>query len=198
MSPTEFFDDIRLCISNGYDTPEQLLHQLLEKVSLAYGKAYFLSLSQPTPKSVGPNALFVPLLSGDKIGTFVVSSKGEATFSEADRTSLLWVSQMVTLLVVQIHNKAKQDRHAAKSIIGTLTYSELTATLSIFKQLENSTLIVLGKFADDHGFSRSIVGNAVRKIEASGAIETRSLGVKGTKIAIINEKLLEELHKLRV
>lgn len=193
-----FATQIATSITTGFESPQSLFHALLEKVSLAFGKAYFFTLDQSIPPVLGPETLFFPLVSGEKFGTFAISPAKNVVFSDEDMRNLEWVAHLLTLLVVQIHNKEKSDRFAVKSIIGTLTYSELTATLSIFKQLEKSPHIILGKFADAHGFSRSIVGNAVRKIEASGAIETRSLGVKGTNIRIINEKLLEELHKLRV
>jgi transcriptional pleiotropic repressor len=42
-----------------------------------------------------------------------------------------------------------------------------------------------------------VVVNALRKLEGTGMIETRSLGMKGTHIRIINLLLAEELEKLR-
>ncbi|TGV28048.1 GTP-sensing pleiotropic transcriptional regulator CodY, partial [Mesorhizobium sp. M00.F.Ca.ET.186.01.1.1] len=37
----------------------------------------------------------------------------------------------------------------------------------------------------------------VRKLGSSGVIESRSLGMKGTFIKVLNEKLLPELEKLK-
>ncbi|HBM75829.1 MAG TPA: GTP-sensing pleiotropic transcriptional regulator CodY, partial [Clostridiaceae bacterium] len=40
-----------------------------------------------------------------------------------------------------------------------------------------------------------VIVNALRKLESAGVIESRSLGMKGTHIKILNDKLLEELKK---
>jgi transcriptional pleiotropic repressor len=37
----------------------------------------------------------------------------------------------------------------------------------------------------------------LRKLESAGVIESRSLGMKGTFIKVLNDKFLEELEKVR-
>ena len=49
------------------------------------------------------------------------------------------------------------------------------------------------KRQDRVGITRSVIVNALRKFESAGVIESRSLGMKGTYIKILNEKLKEEL-----
>jgi transcriptional pleiotropic repressor len=51
--------------------------------------------------------------------------------------------------------------------------------------------------ADRVGITRSVIVNALRKFESAGVIESRSLGMKGTYIKVLNLKLLDELKKLR-
>ena len=46
------------------------------------------------------------------------------------------------------------------------------------------------------GITRSVIVNALRKLESAGVIESRSLGMKGTRIKIINSKFKEELGKM--
>ena len=82
--------------------------------------------------------------------------------------------------------------------IGTLSYSELEAMEHIFKELDGDEgLIVASKVADRVGITRSVIVNALRKFESAGVIESRSLGMKGTHIKILNDKLIDELKKAR-
>jgi transcriptional pleiotropic repressor len=45
------------------------------------------------------------------------------------------------------------------------------------------------------GITRSVIVNALRKFESAGVIESRSLGMKGTYIKVLNPYLLEQLSK---
>lgn len=80
--------------------------------------------------------------------------------------------------------------------IGTLSYSELEAVEHIFSELNGDEgLLVASKIADKVGITRSVIVNALRKFESAGVIESRSLGMKGTHIKILNEKLMDELKR---
>ena len=81
--------------------------------------------------------------------------------------------------------------------LGTLSYSEVEAVQQIFKELEGTEgLLVASKIADRSGITRSVIVNALRKLESAGVIESRSLGMKGTFIRILNDKFSEEVDKL--
>ena len=56
--------------------------------------------------------------------------------------------------------------------------------------------LVASKIADQTGITRSVIPNSLRKLESAGVIESRSLGMKGTHVKIINKYLREELAKL--
>ena len=82
--------------------------------------------------------------------------------------------------------------------LGTLSYSELDAVQHIFEQLEGEEgLLVASKIADRVGITRSVIVNALRKFESAGVIESKSLGMKGTYIRVLNDRLIEELDKLK-
>ena len=94
--------------------------------------------------------------------------------------------------------KEAEEREMAmvKMAIGTLSYSETEAVQQIFSELDgNEGLLVASKVADRSGITRSVIVNALRKLESAGVIESKSLGMKGTRIRIINTKLKEELGK---
>ncbi|MNC72509.1 GTP-sensing transcriptional pleiotropic repressor CodY [compost metagenome] len=66
----------------------------------------------------------------------------------------------------------------------------------IFEELKSKEgLLVASKIADRVGITRSVIVNALRKLESAGVIETRSLGMKGTYIKILNDQLVQELEK---
>ena len=79
-------------------------------------------------------------------------------------------------------NRKKQ---IVKSAISTLSYSELEA-------------IVPSKIADRIGITRSVIVNALRKFESAGVIESRSSGMKGTYIKVLNDVVFDELAKVKV
>ena len=65
-----------------------------------------------------------------------------------------------------------------------------------FSELDgNEGLLVASKIADRSGITRSVIVNALRKLESAGVIESRSLGMKGTFIRILNDKFIEEISK---
>ncbi|CAM5568968.1 transcriptional repressor CodY [Bacillus safensis FO-36b] [Bacillus safensis subsp. safensis] len=82
--------------------------------------------------------------------------------------------------------------------ISSLSYSELEAIEHIFEELDgNAGLLVARKIADRVGITRSVIINALRKLESAGVIESRSLGMKGTYIKVLNNKFLIELENLK-
>ena len=55
----------------------------------------------------------------------------------------------------------------------------------IFEELGgNEGLLIASKVADRVGITRSVIVNALRKLESAGVIESRSLGMKGTFIKV--------------
>ena len=92
-----------------------------------------------------------------------------------------------------------RQRAVVQMAIGTLSYSEIEAVQQIFAELKgNEGLLVASKIADRSGITRSVIVNALRKLESAGVIESRSLGMKGTHIKIVNPKFNEELENLNI
>ncbi len=87
---------------------------------------------------------------------------------------------------------------SVKAAIATLSYSELEAVIHIFDELGGQEgMLVASKVADKVGITRSVIVNALRKFESAGIIESRSLGMKGTYIRILNPALSSELKKYK-
>lgn len=144
----------------------------------------------------------VPIVGNrERMGTLILARFGEE-FTEED----LILAEHSTTIVGMEMLRAKQDeleeearkKAVVQLAIGTLSYSELEAVEHIFNELEgNEGLLVASKIADKVGITRSVIVNALRKFESAGVIESRSLGMKGTHIKILNGKLIEELKKIR-
>jgi transcriptional pleiotropic repressor len=85
-----------------------------------------------------------------------------------------------------------------KSAISTLSFSELEAIQHIFNELRgNEGILVASKIADRVGITRSVIVNALRKFESAGVIESRSSGMKGTYIKVLNDVVFDELKNLQ-
>ncbi len=96
--------------------------------------------------------------------------------------------------------QAEENRKAsgARSAISTLSGSETEAIVHVFEELGGMEgILVASKIADRVGITRSVIVNALRKLESAGVIESRSSGMKGTYIKIINEMVFEEIEHLR-
>jgi len=100
-----------------------------------------------------------------------------------------------------IHEEnAEENRkiQIVKSAIGTLSFSELEAIVHIFDELDGTEgILVASKIADRVGITRSVIVNALRKFESAGVIESRSSGMKGTYIKVINDVVFDELEEIK-
>ncbi len=95
---------------------------------------------------------------------------------------------------------AEESRKLAvvHSAISTLSFSEMEAITHIFDELNGSEgVLVASKIADRVGITRSVIVNALRKFESAGVIESRSSGMKGTYIKVLNDAVFDEIQKLK-
>jgi transcriptional pleiotropic repressor len=138
---------------------------------------------------------------GDRLGTLIMT-RYEPEFEDSD---LILAEVGATVVGLEIRRRqllAIEEEDRTKSTvlkaIGTLSYSEIEAIQQIFQELGgNEGLLVASKIADRSGITRSVIVNALRKLESAGVIESRSLGMKGTHIKIQNSKFIEELQKTK-
>ncbi|MGL5615700.1 MAG: GTP-sensing pleiotropic transcriptional regulator CodY [Sarcina sp.] len=144
----------------------------------------------------------VPIIgSGERLGTLLLARFGEH-FNEDDLVLSEYSATVVGMEILRARQNELEEEARNKAVvqlaIGTLSYSELEAVEHIFDQLNgNEGLLVASKIADKVGITRSVIVNALRKFESAGVIESRSLGMKGTHIKILNNKLLDELKKIK-
>ncbi len=144
----------------------------------------------------------VPLLGGgERLGTLIFA-RDEANFGTEDLVLAEHASAVVGMQILRLRSDKIEDevrkKAACQIAIGTLSFSEQEAVEHIFDELDGEEgLLVASKIADRVGITRSVIVNALRKLESAGVIESRSLGMKGTYIRVLNEYFLEELAKYR-
>lgn len=141
----------------------------------------------------------VPIMgSGDRLGTLILSRYNKP-YTDEDIVVAEYSATVIGLEILRAISEEMEEDMRKKTVvqmaIGTLSYSELEAIDHIFRELNGDEgLLVASKIADKVGITRSVIVNALRKFESAGVIESRSLGMKGTHIKILNDKLLDELN----
>jgi transcriptional pleiotropic repressor len=106
------------------------------------------------------------------------------------------ISLLLNYFASQVKAESRRRTSIVKSAINTLSYSEMEAVRRIFEALKGKEgFIVASKIADSAGITRSVIVNAIRKLESAGVIESRSLGMKGTFLRVLNESFLHELQR---
>ncbi|MBQ9419089.1 MAG: GTP-sensing pleiotropic transcriptional regulator CodY [Synergistaceae bacterium] len=143
--------------------------------------------------------MYVPIIgaNAERLGTIMLV-RFHAPFLVED---VLLAEYLGMLAGIQILNeRAKlfedtaRDRLSVQMAMRALSYSELESMKHIIAELDGMEgIAIASRVADRVGVTRSVIVNALRKLESAGLIESRSLGMKGTYIKILNPILLEYL-----
>lgn len=143
----------------------------------------------------------IPIMGdGQRLGTLLLS-RYEEKFDDGDLVLAEYAATVVGLEILRSKSEEVEEEKRkiedVQKALGTLSYSELEAVERIFNELNgNEGLLVASKIADRAGITRSVIVNALRKFESAGVIDSRSLGMKGTHIRILNDKLIDELNRI--
>lgn len=148
-------------------------------------------------------AIIAPIdIAGERLGTLFMY-KIENQYDIDDIILCEYGTTVVGLEMMRSVNEetAEEDRkvHIVKSAISTLSYSELEAIIHIFDELgQGEGILVASRIADKVGITRSVIVNALRKFESAGVIESRSSGMKGTYIKVLNDVVFDELARIKI
>lgn len=147
-------------------------------------------------------AIITPIeIAGERLGTlFIYKYSGQ--YDIDDIILCEYGTTVVGLEMLRAVNEesAEENRKLAvvRSAISTLSFSEMEAITHIFDELDGvEGILVASKIADKVGITRSVIVNALRKFESAGVIESRSSGMKGTYIKVLNEVVFEEVEELK-
>ncbi len=148
------------------------------------------------------SAIITPIdIAGERLGTLFVY-RFDKSYDIDDIILCEYGTTVVGLEMMRSMNEenAEETRKVqiVRSAISTLSFSELEAITHIFDELDGTEgILVASKIADRVGITRSVIVNALRKFESAGVIESRSSGMKGTYIKVVNDVVFDELNKMK-
>jgi len=141
-------------------------------------------------------------IAGERLGTLFMY-RGVKPYEIDDIILSEYAVTVVGLEMMRSLNEenAEENRRVqiVQSALSTLSYSELEAIIHIFDELSGDEgVLVASKIADRIGITRSVIVNALRKFESAGVIESRSSGMKGTYIKVLNDAVYDQLREIRL
>lgn len=158
---------------------------------------YPVELREKFPKGL---TTIVPIfVSSERLGSFILSREVRE-FVDEDLILAEMASTVVGIQLLNNKTQALEDsvrkETAVNMAIDTLSFSELKAVDAILNALEGDEgRLTASVVADEIGITRSVIVNAIRKLESAGIIEARSLGMKGTYLKVINKGIYEKINK---
>lgn len=147
-------------------------------------------------------AIIAPIdIAGERFGTLFMY-KLNCQYDIDDIIVCEYGTTVVGLEMMRAVNEENSDKirkqHIVKSALGTLSSTELEAIIHIFSELQDyEGILVASKIADRVGITRSVIVNALKKFESAGVIESKSSGMKGTYIKVLNEMVFDELERVK-
>lgn len=142
-------------------------------------------------------ALVTPIsVSGDRLGTLFLYRDSES-FCIEDIILSEYSTTVVGLEMLRaIQEETEKEANKVKRVsfaLAALTPLEQKAAAQVFHELDDEEgILVTSKLANKSGITRTVIVNALKKLESAGLIRTKSSGVKGTFIKILNEKVFAE------
>lgn len=161
-----------------------------------------ITLGFEEEKVQGLQAIITPIeIAGERLGTLFLYRKNDM-YSIDDIILCEYGTTVVGLEMLRAVNEenAEEVRKVAdvKSALSTLSVSEMEAIVHIFDELNGMEgVLVASKIADRVGITRSVIVNALRKFESAGVIVSKSSGMKGTYIKVVNDAVYEEIENLK-
>lgn len=151
----------------------------------------------------GPNdesILVIPIIGGDeRVGSvLLVRRNGEYTAEDMDIAHIAAVTlgMIISRVIFERQEDKAAESRAARSAINSLSYSEILAMQRIFEELDGDEgLLIASRIADEADITRSVIVNALRKLASANVIESRSLGMKGTYLRVLNPEIRKEFDK---
>lgn len=184
----------------GQRIDESLNERLLGILSTS--ENVFLQTLGFSEKTGGYHAMVVPIdIAGERLGTLFMFREHEI-YGIEDIILCEYGATVIGMEMMRAENDetAEENRkqQGVLSAIHTLSGSELRAMKYVFEELQGSDgTLVASKIAEKEGITRSIIVTGLKKLESGGVIESRSAGMKGTRVRILNPILIEELKNIK-
>lgn len=130
---------------------------------------------------------------GKRLGSLILL-RPEQPFTGDDLVLVEFMATIVGMEIIRQRLEEEEsdarEKELVQSAFSSLSYSEQEAVGHIIGELDGQEgLLVASKIADRAGITRSVIVNALRKLESARVLESRSLGMKGTYIRVLNEQI---------
>lgn len=135
---------------------------------------------------------------GVRLGTLLIW-RNDQPFADDDLILAELAATVVGIQLLNLRNETMEEtirqQTAVSMAMNTLSYSEMKAMAAILEELGGvEGRLTASVIADRIGITRSVIVNALRKLESAGIIESRSLGMKGTYLKILNNGIFNALE----
>ncbi len=145
----------------------------------------------------------VPCISGGVRQGTILLTRYDKVFTDVEIALCEYGATVVGLEIQRVAQmeKAKERnlRMSCDMALDTLSYSEKDALFKILNSFEeDETILVASKVAVQYKLTNSVIVNALKKLESAGILETKSLGMKGTYIRLLNPFLRETINNAEI
>ena len=203
VSAWEGVDEIEELIADqvgGFVDP--MLNERLLSILSTKENVNLVTLGFTEDKVKDYQAIITPIdIAGERLGTlFIYKSNSQYDIDDIILSEYGTTGVGLEMMRSVNEENAEETRkiQIVKSAISTLSFSELEAITHIFEELDgHEGILVASKIADRVGITRSVIVNALRKFESAGVIESRSSGMKGTYIKVLNDVIFDELKNIK-
>ncbi len=206
FAPGVHCSEIDRLISHAERFPESFNQELINlqetvtNIRLEEGRKCIFNLNDADCNCSSRVWAISPVFGGARrIGTNIMVRESR-DFSDEDIVLAEYGAVVVANEVMRMRTeRIEEDARKKASVqiaLATLSFSEREAIDHIMAELNGTEgLLVASRIADKVGITRSVIVSALRKFESAGVIESRSLGMKGTYIKVLNDYIFDELKK---
>lgn len=144
-------------------------------------------------------ALITPVyIAGKRLGTLFLY-RGMQVYGIEDIILTEYSTTVVGLEMMRsVTEELDHENHRKKvvdSVMSILSPLERKAVGSVVMQISSGEgTIVTSRLAKEVGITRTVIVNALKKMESAGLMETKSYGVKGTHIKILHDIVYTEFE----
>ena len=181
---------------------DELLNFKETQINITGEKADFIFKENKNKKKY--HAFFPIIIDKKKREGTVIFSRYFSKFNDEDiilgELSAMIIGFEIKKVLTRKIEKEEREYAQAKKAVETLSFSEISALKEILKTLKeknkNDNIIIASKVAKQGNITRSVIVTTIKKIESANIVASRSLGMKGTYIKVLNNNIFDIVEQI--
>lgn len=158
------------------------------------------TLGIPKEETRDLQALIAPVyIAGKRLGTLFLYRRMQIYGIEdiiLTEYSTTVVGLEMMRAVAEETDTANRKQQVVDSVVSILSPLERKAVEFVIRQIDSGEgTIITSRLAKEVGITRTVIVNALKKMESAGLLETKSYGVKGTHIKILDDIVYTEFER---